>query len=85
MKEAHELLADFTDDLLKQIPILPEGARLEQDATYIDLAGDRTEFTATSDMAAEPGRLLTPKSEVDYQLWNRLRGVTDVERTGVRQ
>lgn len=43
VKEAHELLADFTDDLLKQIPILPEGARLEQDATYIDLAGDRTE------------------------------------------
>ena len=37
VKEAHRLLDGFTDDLLKQIPILPEGSRLEQDATYMDL------------------------------------------------
>jgi len=38
VKEAHRLLDGFTDDLLKQIPILPVGSRLEQDATSIDLA-----------------------------------------------
>ncbi len=38
------------------------------------------EFKATSGM--EAGRLIVPKSEVDYQLWNRLRGVTDPARTG---
>jgi len=85
VKEAHRLLDGYTDDLLKQIPILPAGSRLEQDATYIDLGGDRREFKATSGMRAEPGSLLVPKSEVDYQLWNRLRGVTDPARTGAVQ
>lgn len=84
VKEAHRRLHEFTDDLLKQIPILPRGTRLEQDATYLDLTDpDHREFTATSGMEAGPGQLLVPKSEVDYQLWNRLRGVTDPSRTGV--
>jgi hypothetical protein len=83
VKEAHRRLGDYTDDQLKQIPILPAGSRLEQDATYIDLAdADRKEFKATSGMSAGPDSLLVPKSEVDYQLWNRLRGVTDPARTG---
>jgi len=81
VKEAHRLLDGFTDDLLKQIPILPAGSRLEQDATYLDLA-DRAEFKVTSSMSARPGSLLVPKSEVDYTLWNRLRGVDDPARTG---
>jgi len=68
VKEAHRRLADFSDEQLKQMPILPAGSRLEQDATYINLAG--------------PGDLIVPKSEVDYQLWNLLRGVTDPARTG---
>ena len=61
VKEAHRLLGEFTDDQLKQMPILPAGGRLEQDATYIDL-GDpqRKEFTATSGMEARPGSLLVP-------------------------
>lgn len=81
VKEAHRLLDGIHDDLLKQIPILPAGTRLEQDATYLDLAGDRREFKATSGMEAGQGSLLVPKSEVDYQLWNRLRGVDDPART----
>ena len=83
VKEAHRLLNGYTDDQLKQIPILPAGSRLEQDATYIDLADpDHKEFKATSGMSAGPESLLVPKSEVDYQLWNRLHGVTDPARTG---
>jgi len=83
VKEAHRLLKDFSDDQLKQIPILPAGTRLEQDATYIDLADPaRKEFKATSGMEVKTDALITPKSEVDYQLWNRLRGVTDPARTG---
>jgi len=84
VKEAHRLLEGYTDDVLKQIPILSEGSRLEQDATYMDLA-DRREFTATSSMEAGAGKLIVPKSEVDYQLWNRLRGVTGPARTGTVQ
>src|SRR5688572_21293589 len=36
-KQAHQRLANLTDDNLRQIRVLPEGARLEQGATYIDL------------------------------------------------
>jgi len=83
LKEVHRLLDGYTDDLLKQIPILPDGTRLEQDATYIDLADpSRKEFTALGSMSAEPGHWLVPKASVDYQLWNRLIGVTDPARTG---
>jgi len=83
VKEAHHLLHEFTDDLLKQIPILPVGIRLEQDASYLDLRDpQRREFKATSDMRSGEDNLFVPKSEVDYQLWNRLIGVTTPERTG---
>lgn len=83
VKQVHGLLKDMTNDDLKQIPILDAGSRLEQEATYIDLADpDRKEFTARGDMAAGPDSLIVPKTEVDYQLWNRLRGVTDPARTG---
>ncbi len=85
-REVHRLLDGFSDDQLKQLPIMPAGSRLEQDATYIDLADpSRREFRATSGMEARPGQFLVPKSEVDYQLWNRLRGVTDPARTGAVQ
>lgn len=83
VKETRRRLDGFTDDQLRLIPILPEGCRLEQDARYLDFSeGDRREFTATSDMTVGPGRLIVPKTEVDYQLWNRLRGVTAPARTG---
>ncbi len=81
--ESHNVLQEFSDDELKGIPVLPQGSRLRQGATYIDLqAPDRQEFTATGDMEAGPGNWFVPKSQVDYQLWNRLIGVTNPERLG---
>ena len=83
VKAAHRRLGEFSDDELKQIPILPPGARLEQGATYIDLRShDHKELTARGDMEARPSNWYVPKSEVDYQLWNRLIGVDNPERTG---
>jgi len=85
LKEVHRQLRDFRDDELKQIPVLPAGSRLEQNATYIDLRDpDRQEFTAMSGMEAGPDTWYVPKSEVPYQLWNRLIGVKNPERTGER-
>jgi hypothetical protein len=56
LKEVHLRLRQFADDDLKQIPVLPQGSRLEQGATYIDLSDlERGEFTATGDMEARPG------------------------------
>ena len=83
VKQVHAILKDMTNDELTQIPILDAGSRLEQDGTYLDLNdADRQEFTAAFGMEAGPDSLIVPKTEVDYQLWNRLRGVTDPARTG---
>ncbi|HEX6511421.1 MAG TPA: hypothetical protein VF157_03920 [Chloroflexota bacterium] len=44
--------------------------------------GRRGDFTATGHMEAEPGGWFVRKDSVDYQLWNRLIGVTNPERLG---
>jgi hypothetical protein len=83
VKEAHRQLVDWTDDELKQIPLMPPGARLEQGATYVDLRDPaRREFTATGDMQVPADGLYVPKSEVDFRTWNRLLGVRTAERIG---
>ncbi|MDQ3814893.1 MAG: hypothetical protein M3347_13195 [Armatimonadota bacterium] len=83
MKELYDRLPDLRHDELEQIPILPPGSRLEQGATYIDLRSDKPEeFTATGGMEAGSDNWYVPKSEVDYQLWNRLIGVQNPERLG---
>lgn len=81
VKEVHRSLRGFSDDDLKSIPVLPEGTRLQQGATYLDLSDSRREeFTATGEMQAGSGKQYVPKDEVPYPLWNRLRGIEDPER-----
>ena len=81
--ELRRVLTGFTKDELKRIVVLPEGSRLEQGGTYIDLSTpDRQEFTATGDITAGRHNWFVPKSEVDYGIWNRLIGVSNPERTG---
>ncbi len=81
IKELHGQLGDLTSAELKDIEIMPEGARLAQGAKYIDLRHlDRGELLARGDMVAGPDNYYVPKSETDYQLWNRLTGVTDPSR-----
>jgi hypothetical protein len=75
LRDAHRMLAGITDDGLKAINVLPEGAKLEQGATYLDLRDpERHEFTATGDMVAEHDHWIVAKDDVDYELWNRLIG-----------
>ena len=62
--------------------LLP-GTRLQQGASYADMRDpDRKEFTARADMVASEENWYVPKTEVDYQLWNRLIGVRNAERLG---
>lgn len=80
-KDVQRLLHGLTDDEMKRIPVMPEGSRLEQGATYIDLRDENgTEFKAVGEIIAGPDNLYVPKREVEYVLWNRLRGVTDPKR-----
>jgi hypothetical protein len=81
IKDLHARLPGYTDDELKQIVIMPFGSRLEQGATYLDLAADTPQpFTATGDMTAGPNHWYVPKTELGYVLWNRLTGVETPER-----
>lgn len=74
-------LVDFTMDELRQIVVLPAGSRLEQGATYLDLARPEPgAFTAMAGMEATAGSYIVPKTEVDYVLWNKLLGVTNPAR-----
>ena len=83
IKPLHRRLQHLLDDDLKQIRVLPEGARLEQGATYIDLNDlDRGEFTATGDMETGGDNYYVAKDEVHYLLWNLLTGVDNPERLG---
>lgn len=73
IKSMHNILADLTDDELKNITILPAGTRLEQGAKYIDLRHlEQGEFAARSNMVADVDNAYVPKKETDYLLWNRL-------------
>jgi hypothetical protein len=72
VKQVHRALAGFTDDELKQIPILEPGTRLRQGATYLDL--EQGSFTADGVMFAAASQKLVPKDRVHYEFWNRLIG-----------
>jgi hypothetical protein len=75
VKELHRSLSRYSDDELKQIPVLTEGSRLQQGATYIDLAEPRpTEFRVNGGVTIGRAQLIVPKDRVPYSLWNKLIG-----------
>lgn len=81
IKSMHTVLADLTDDELKSIVIVPQGMRLKQGATYIDLKHlENGEFVAEANMVAGPDNAYVPKKETDYVLWNRLNQVSNPAR-----
>lgn len=85
LKAVSDSLSDFTNDDLKQIPVMPPGSRLEQGATYLDLhASPPREFTAMGDMEATKHTWYVPKKNVPYPIWNRLTGVENPERLDER-
>jgi hypothetical protein len=68
-------LRGLDDNDLKQVPLLPDGERLQQGATYANLNDDQPqEFTASASLIAEPGDAYAPKDRVPYEVWNRLIG-----------
>jgi hypothetical protein len=83
IKELHQQNSDLRDDELKQIPVLEEGTRLEQGATYYDLRHpERGIFTAMAGMAAAPDNWYVPKTRIGYDLWNLITGESQPERMG---
>ena len=82
LPELHSYLPDLSKEELQSIPVIASGTRLEQGATYMDLCDPtHQEFTATGDMEVESGHWYASKKDVIYQIWNRLIGIEDPERT----
>jgi hypothetical protein len=82
VKQIHNRLSEFPDDELERIPVLPAGSRLESKATYVNLRGSKAlEFTAEGSEEVGENDFIVPKSEVDYELWNKLLGVTQTVTT----
>jgi hypothetical protein len=85
IKDLHARFRDWRDSDLDEIPVIEDGSRLEQAATYIDLRDEQPgEFTATGGMHAEPGHWYVAKSDVPFEIWNRLLGIQNMTRTKVR-
>jgi hypothetical protein len=83
LKAAHEQLHNLPDNVLKQIPILATRTQLEEGAVYFDLAHpERGEIRGMNNMEAEEDHCFVAKTDVDYELWNYLTGVTDTYRLG---
>lgn len=83
LKDLHDRLRGFPDDMLKQIPVLSAGMRLQQGAVYLDLNDPQArEIRATGDMEAGPHNRYVPKAEVDHFTWNRLLNIRTPERLG---
>lgn len=81
LKDLHDRLPGLTDAELKRIPIEPEGYRLREGSTYVNLRDPSlTPFVAMGGMVAEPGAALAPKSATDYLVWNRIVGVESPEQ-----
>jgi hypothetical protein len=84
VKDMHRLWSGLSDADLKQLPVVPEGTRLEQGAVYFDLNDpNRGEFKAMGYMEAGPQNRFVAKSAVPYPLWNALIGVDNPERLNV--
>jgi hypothetical protein len=82
IKEVTELLPNFRNDELREIPIVPRGSRLKQGAVYLDLRKPASgSFQTTGEMTAGPENLYVPKAEVAYEYWNRLIETLCPDRT----
>jgi hypothetical protein len=74
-------MQDYSSADLQRIPVLKPGTRLEQGAKYINLKDPaRQEFTGMANDSVDEGDYVVPKSQVGYDLWNRLIGVENPTR-----
>jgi hypothetical protein len=75
LRKRGHAVGGLDDEELKQVPVVPKGSRLQQGATYVNLASDLyQEFTATAEIIASSGDAYVPKDRVPYEIWNRLIG-----------
>jgi hypothetical protein len=74
----HRVLHELRADLLGQIPLLPDGARLIRRGEYLDLHDPaRADFRALGDESVRPGQRVVARSEVSADAWRALLTACD--------
>ena len=78
VRHDHRVLHDLRADLLRHIPLVPDGARLQRRAEYLDLHDPaRADFRALGDETVRPGQRLVARSEVSLEAWRELLDASD--------
>ena len=78
VRRDHRVLHDLGADMLRQMPLLPEGARLSRRGEYLDLHDPaRADFRALGDEIVSPGQRMVARSEVSAEAWRALLNACD--------
>jgi hypothetical protein len=78
VRHDHRVLHEFGTEALRQMPLVPEGARLSRRAEYLDLHDPaRADFRAIGDEIVRPGQRVVARSEVAPDVWRRLIAACD--------
>jgi hypothetical protein len=78
VRHDHRVLHDLGADILRHIPLLPDGASLSRRAEYLDLHDPaRADFRALGDEVVRPGQRMVARAEVSPEAWRALLHACD--------
>jgi hypothetical protein len=78
VRHEHRVLRDLGADLLRQIPLISDGARLDRRCEYLDLHDPaRADFRALGDEIVRPGQRVVARSDVSAAIWRLLLDACD--------
>ena len=74
----HRVLRELPAGLLRDIPLLEQGLRLERRGEYLDLHDPaRADFRAEGTEVVKPGQHIVARAAVADEVWRELRGSCD--------
>ena len=74
----HRVLRELPAALLRDIPLLHQGTRLERRAWYVDLHDPaRADFRAEGTEVVKPGQHIVARGAVSDDIWTELRAACD--------
>jgi hypothetical protein len=79
VRHEHRVLNGFGADVLRRIPLVPEGEVLARRAEYLDLHDPaRADFRALGDEVVRPGQRVVARSTVSPEVWRGLLQACDL-------
>jgi len=78
VRRDHRVLHDLSVELLRQIPLVSEGARSSRRGEYLDLHDPaRADFRALGDEGVRPGQRVVARADVSPEAWQELLDACD--------